>query len=75
MKLSQKIFITFFISVTALLCTTLYLIDTQAEQHEIQRIITDLNKTQTKFQHDLETRQQHIQHLYKHKEISQTHLF
>ena len=63
MSLSQKIFITFFISVTALLCTTLYLIDTQAEQHEIKRIIVDLNKTQTKFQQDLEIQQQHIQTL------------
>ena len=63
MNLNQKIFITFFISVTTLLCATLYLIDTQAEKLEIQRIITDLNKTQAKFQHDLETRQQHIQTL------------
>ncbi|MDQ7089998.1 MAG: adenylate/guanylate cyclase domain-containing protein [Methylococcales bacterium] len=63
MTLNQKIFITFFISVTTLLCTTLYLIDTQAEKLEIDRIIADLNKTQAKFQHDLETRQQHIQTL------------
>ena len=63
MNLSQKIFVTFFISVTALLSTTLYLIDTQAEQHEIERIIADLNKTQNKFQHDLETQQQRIQTL------------
>ena len=63
MNLNQKIFITFFISITTLLCATLYLIDTQAEKLEIQRIIADLNKTQTKFQHDLETRQQHIQTL------------
>lgn len=63
MNLNQKIFITFFISVTALLCTTLYLIDTQAEKHEIARIVADLNKAQTKFQHDLELRQRHIQTL------------
>ncbi|MCK5353472.1 MAG: HAMP domain-containing protein [Methyloprofundus sp.] len=63
MNLNQKIFVTFFISVTALLCTTLYLIDTQAEKLEIQRIISDLNKTQVQFQYNLETRQQHIQTL------------
>lgn len=63
MNLNQKIFITFFALVTALLCTTLYLIDTQAEQHEIKRIIAELNKTQAKFQRDLETRQKHIQSL------------
>jgi len=61
MNLSQKIFMTFFISVTALLCITLYLIDTQAEQHEIEGIISDFNNTQRKFQHDLDARQQHIQ--------------
>ncbi|MCK5867671.1 MAG: HAMP domain-containing protein [Mycoplasmataceae bacterium] len=63
MKLNQKIFIAFFISVTTLLCATLYLIETQAEKLEIRHIIADLNETQAKFQHDLETRQQHIQTL------------
>lgn len=63
MNLNKKIFITFFISVTGLLCTTLYLIDTQAEQHEIKRIIADLGDLQFQFQHDLEVEQKHIQTL------------
>ncbi|MDP1771542.1 MAG: adenylate/guanylate cyclase domain-containing protein [Methylobacter sp.] len=63
MNLNKKIFITFFISVTGLLCTTLYLIDTQAEQHEIKRIIADLNAAQFQFQHDLEVEQKQIQTL------------
>lgn len=63
MSLSLKIFLTFFISVAALLFTTLYLIGTQSEQHEIERIVDDLNKTQNKFQYDLEAQQQHIQSL------------
>jgi class 3 adenylate cyclase len=63
MNLNKKIFITFFISVTGLLCTTLYLIDTQAEQHEIKRIIADLDTAQFQFQHDLDLGQKHIQTL------------
>lgn len=63
MNLNKKIFITFFISVTGLLCTTLYLIDTQAERHEIERIITDLDSAQSQFQHDLEVEQKQIQTL------------
>jgi len=63
MNLNKKIFITFFISVTGLLCTTLYLIDTQAEQHEIKRIIADLDSAQGQFQQDLEVEQKHIQTL------------
>lgn len=63
MNLNKKIFITFFISVTGLLCTTLYLIDTQAEQHEINRIIADLDNTQAQFQQDLEAEQKQIQTL------------
>ncbi len=63
MNLNKKIFITFFISVTGLLCTTLYLIDTQAEQHEIKRIIADLDSAQGQFQQDLEVEQKHIQAL------------
>ncbi len=63
MNLNKKIFITFFISVTGLLCTTLYLIDTQAEQHEIKRIIADLDTAQFQFQHDLDVGQKHIQTL------------
>lgn len=63
MTLNKKIFITFFISVTGLLCTTLYLIDTQAEQHEIKRIISDLDAAQVQFQHDLEVEQKQIQTL------------
>lgn len=63
MSLNKKIFITFFISVTALLCITLYLIDTQAEQHEIKRIIADLDAAQFQFQHDLEAEQKQIQTL------------
>jgi class 3 adenylate cyclase len=63
MNLNKKIFITFFISVTGLLCTTLYLIDTQAEQHEIKRIIGDLDAAQAQFQHDLEIEQKQIQTL------------
>ncbi len=41
----------------------MYLIDTRAEGHEIERIIADLDKTQARFQNDLEKRQQHIQTL------------
>jgi class 3 adenylate cyclase len=63
MNLNKKIFITFFISVTGLLCTTLYLIDTQAEQHEITRIIADLDAAQVQFQHDLDIEQKQIQTL------------
>lgn len=63
MNLNKKIFITFFISVTGLLCTTLYLIDTQAEQHEIKRIIADLDSAQAQFQQDLEVEQKQIQTL------------
>jgi class 3 adenylate cyclase len=63
MNLNKKIFITFFVSVTGLLCTTLYLIDTQAEQHEIKRIITDLDSAQAQFQQDLEAEQKQIQTL------------
>ncbi|TRX00879.1 adenylate/guanylate cyclase domain-containing protein [Candidatus Methylobacter oryzae] len=63
MNLNKKIFITFFISVTGLLCTTLYLIDTQAEQHEIKRIASDLDAAQAQFQHDLEIEQKQIQTL------------
>ena len=63
MNLNKKIFITFFISVTGLLCTTLYLIDTQAEQHEIKRIIADLDTAQAQFQQDLEVEQKQIQTL------------
>ncbi|MBL6987876.1 MAG: HAMP domain-containing protein [Methylobacter sp.] len=63
MNLNKKIFITFFISVTGLLCTTLYLIDTQAEQHEIKRIIADLDATQLQFQHDMEVEQKQIKTL------------
>jgi class 3 adenylate cyclase len=63
MNLTKKIFLTFFVSVAALLSITLYLIDTQAERHQIQRIITDLDKTQFQFQRDLETEQKHIQTL------------
>ncbi|TAK61545.1 adenylate/guanylate cyclase domain-containing protein [Methylobacter sp.] len=63
MNLNKKIFITFFISVTGLLCTTLYLIDTQAEHHEIKRIIADLDSAQFQFQHDLEVEQKQIQTL------------
>lgn len=63
MTLNKKIFITFFISVTGLLCTTLYLIDTQAEQHEIARIIADLDSAQAEFQQDLEVEQKQIRTL------------
>ncbi|MGZ5025849.1 MAG: adenylate/guanylate cyclase domain-containing protein, partial [Methylobacter sp.] len=63
MNLNKKIFITFFVTVTGLLCTTLYLIDTQAEQHEIKRIIADLDTAQAQFQHDLEAEQKQIQTL------------
>jgi adenylate cyclase len=63
MSLSKKIFITFFIAVTALLSAVLYLIDTQAEQHETQRIIAELDKTQQQFQRDFATEQIHIQGL------------
>jgi class 3 adenylate cyclase len=63
MSLNKKIFITFFVSVAALLAITLYLIDTQAERQQIQRIIADLDKTQFQFQRDLETEQNHIQSL------------
>jgi len=63
MNLNKKIFITFFISVTGLLCTTLYLIDTQAEQHEIKRIIADLDSAQGQFQRDLDVEQKHIRTL------------
>lgn len=63
MTLNKKIFITFFISVAALLCTTLYLIETQAEQHEIKRIVADLDAAQFQFQQDFETEQKQIQGL------------
>lgn len=63
MKLSRKIFLTFFISVTGLLAATLYLVDTRAEQHEIERITSSLDKTQAQFQHDLDIQQQQIQTL------------
>lgn len=63
MNLNKKIFVTFFISVTGLLCTTLYLIDTQAERHEIKRIADDLDAAQSQFQHDLEIEQNQIQTL------------
>jgi class 3 adenylate cyclase/HAMP domain-containing protein len=63
MSLSKKIFVTFFIAVTALLSAVLYLIDTQAEQHETQRIIADLEKTKQQFQRDFEREQVHIQSL------------
>ena len=63
MNLNKKIFITFFISVTGLLSTTLYLIDTQAEQHEIKRIIADLDSARFQFQHDFEVEQKQVQTL------------
>ncbi len=63
MSLSKKIFVTFFLAVTALLTAVLYLIDTQAEQRETQRIIANLDKTRQQFQHDFETEQVQIQTL------------
>lgn len=63
MSLSKKIFVTFFIAVTALLSAVLYLIDTQAEQHETQRIIANLDKTRQQFQRDFEAEQVQIQTL------------
>lgn len=63
MSLSKKIFVTFFIAVTALLSAVLYLIDTQAEQHETQRIIANLDKTRQQFQRGFETEQVQIQTL------------
>ncbi len=63
MNLNKKIFITFFISVTGLLCTTLYLIETQAEQHEIERIVAALDSAQARFQQDLEVKQKQIRTL------------
>lgn len=63
MNLSKKIFIAFFISAAALLCTSLYLIDTKAEQHEIDRIVEDLNAAQFQFQHVLDFEQKRIKKL------------
>lgn len=63
MNLSKKIFTAFFISAVALLCTSLYLIDTKAEQHEINRIVEDLNATQFQFQHVLDFEQKRIKKL------------